>query len=226
MEYVIGGSIIMNRAVKMVLVDYRFFQSDIIQVLQAEETFQIVATSDDYSTVSSILKEKRIDLLLTDITLLMKYQTMLKKELNRLEYNVKIVALASSVEDQYVLEAIQFGVDGYLLKDMNIFTFLKAIKTVHQDKTYIHPAVTRPLVEAYRSLLIQQNKYPTPVCTKRENEVLQLLAKGQSNRHIAQALAISEKTVKNHISNMLRKMKVNDRTQAVVTAIRNNWITL
>ena len=118
----------MNRAVKMVLVDYRFFQSDIIQVLQAEETFQIVATSDDYSTVSSILKEKRIDLLLTDITLLMKYQTMLKKELNRLEYNVKIVALASSVEDQYVLEAIQFGVDGYLLKDMNIFTFLKAIK--------------------------------------------------------------------------------------------------
>lgn len=79
MEYVIGGSIIMNRAVKMVLVDYPFFQSDIVQVLQAEETFQIVATSDDYSTVSSILKEKRIDLLLTDITLLMKYQTMLKR---------------------------------------------------------------------------------------------------------------------------------------------------
>src|SRR5699024_6433612 len=101
---------------------------------------------------------------------------------------------------------------------------------VEEGVFYIHPAVTHDLVEDYRKLTDPNEdtfngvNRPLHLFTKRECEVLQLLTDGQSNRDIAKTLRISEKTVKNHISSLFKKMKVNDRTQAVVAAIRNHWV--
>src|SRR5690625_764504 len=113
---------------------------------------------------------------------------------------------------------------------MDIFTFIDAVKAVHRGLSYIHPIVTNTLIEDYRKLSKgepeQAVQRPIHLYTKRECEVLQLLTDGQSNRQIAETLNISEKTVKNHVSSLFKKMNVNDRTQAVVTAIRNHWVEL
>src|SRR6478735_2669072 len=116
-----------------------------------------------------------------------------------------------------------------------ILDFEKDFEVVAEGGSYLHPKVTHSLVKEYRRLAAQgqsssyphepiEIRRPLHLLTRRECEVLQLLADGKSNRGIGEALYISEKTVKNHVSNILQKMNVNDRTQAVVVAIKNGWV--
>src|SRR5690625_7459425 len=117
---------------------------------------------------------------------------------------------------------------------MNTESLNEAIKVVYEGVSYLHPKVKHNLVQEYRRLSNDDSKgvslndieykKPLHLLTRRECQVLQLLADGKSNRAIAEELIISEKTVKNHVSNILQKMNVNDRTQAVVKAIRNGWV--
>ncbi len=122
---------------------------------------------------------------------------------------------------------------------MDADALVDAVKVVAEGGSYLHPKVTHNLVKEYRRLansdqvggggitgVLQQLEIRRPLhlLTRRECEVLQLLADGKSNKSIGETLYISEKTVKNHVSNILQKMNVNDRTQAVVVAIKNGWV--
>ena len=116
---------------------------------------------------------------------------------------------------------------------MDSDALVDAVKIVAEGGSYVHPKVTHNLVAEYKRLANAQNsggfqqsevRRPLHLLTRRECEVLQMLADGKSNRGIGEGLYISEKTVKNHVSNILQKMNVNDRTQAVVTAIKNGWV--
>jgi two-component system response regulator DegU len=119
---------------------------------------------------------------------------------------------------------------------MDADTLIEAVKVVADGGSYLHPKVTHNLVNEFRRLatsngqdvlnqrLQPEIRRPLHILTRRECEVLQMLADGKSNRGIGEALFISEKTVKNHVSNILQKMSVNDRTQAVVVAIKNGWV--
>src|SRR5699024_2006538 len=123
---------------------------------------------------------------------------------------------------------------GYLLKEMDSNALVEAIRVVSEGGSYLHPKVTHNLVKEYRKLAEEnENKEnfvffskPLHLLTRRECEVLQLLAEGKSNRDVAESLEISEKTVKNHVSNILQKLNVKDRTQAVVRAIKNGWVKM
>src|SRR5699024_6486656 len=149
--------------------------------------------------------------------------------------DVNVIILSIHDEESYVWHALKTGAQGYLLKEMNSDSLMEAIKVVSEGRAKLNTTVTHNLVQEYRRLAqgngssILQNKdlqfiKPLHVLTKRECEVLQLLAEGKSNRVISEKLEISEKTVKNHVSNILQKMGVKDRTQAVVTAIRKGWV--
>lgn len=220
----------MKKIIHIVLVDYQqLFRQGVQRVLESESTFHVVASSDDFSIVPPLLTIKNIDVLLVDVKLCMKHKAEIKQLILQNDPQIKIIVLSSEGEENYVLEAVQLGVHGYLLKEMDIFTFIDAIKAVYKGLSYIHPVVTSRLVEDYLKLTTKKEREfqrPTHLYTKRECEVLQLLTDGQSNRQIAQTLNISEKTVKNHVSSLFKKMKVSDRTQAVVTAIRNQWVKL
>ena len=156
------------------------------------------------------------------------------KELLQNNPDLKIIILSIHEDESYVSHALQTGAQGYLLKEMDTESLMEAIKVVYDGGSYLHPKVTHNLVQEYRKLVktneantnVNEIEYRKPLhlLTKRECQVLQLLSEGQSNRKIAETLVISEKTVKNHVSNILQKMDVNDRTQAVVTAIRNGWV--
>src|SRR5690625_7481566 len=118
------------------------------------------------------------------------------------------------------------------MKEVDRESIIDAIKVGADVCSYLHPKVTYNLDQEYRRLVEQkgnvggaiEHSKPLHLLTNRECQVLQLLSEGQSNRTISETLVISEKTVKNHVSNILQKMNVNDRTQAVVMAIRNGWV--
>ena len=136
----------------------------------------------------------------------------------------KVIVLTIHNEIEYLIKAIDFNCDGYILKDSDFDTLKNAIMTVYEGQTYIEPTLV-PLLNvrlAERDLMKDKSKE----LTRREVEVLKMIASGSSNKEIASTLSISERTVKNHVSNIFKKIDVSDRTQAAVFAIKNDIIKL
>jgi DNA-binding NarL/FixJ family response regulator len=126
---------------------------------------------------------------------------------------------------EYLVRAVEIGVNGYVLKDSDSSLLKKAIFSVYRGETFIQPELA-PMLKAKldeKNTMVSSLDYDL---TKREIEVLKLLAEGLFNKEIAYMLAISEKTVKNHVSNIFKKINVSDRTQAAVYAIKNNLVEL
>ena len=127
-------------------------------------------------------------------------------------------------ETEYLMKAVDIGVNGYVLKDSESAELKKAIFTVADGETYIQPS----LIPALNAKMIETNKDAEKIksLTKRELDVLKLLAVGMFNKEVGKRLEISERTVKNHVSNIFKKLGVTDRTQAAVFAIRNNLVQI
>ncbi len=131
------------------------------------------------------------------------------------------VIILTVADDDDMLEVIRAGASGYLLKDVEPGELLKAIHTVYEGRPAFHPIVTSRLLGEYNRLSMPVRKDDEiSMLTEREKEVLSLIAQGESNKNIAHKLFISEKTVKNHITSIFRKLKVEDRTQAAIFAIK------
>jgi NarL family two-component system response regulator LiaR len=136
----------------------------------------------------------------------------------------KVIALTSFAEDDKVFPAIQAGASSYLLKDVSPDDLVEAIRAVHRGETRLHPEVMRKLMQQVAA----QPSIPKPdessKLTGREMEVIRLVARGKSNREIAAVLVISEKTAKSHISNILGKLGLEDRTQMAVYAVKTGLV--
>ena len=146
------------------------------------------------------------------------------QEIKNRNINVKVLILTVHNETEYLLKAVDIGVDGYILKDSESAELKKAINAVLNGESYIQPS----LIPALNNRLIARDvdKDKIDSLTKRELEVLIQVANGMFNKEIAISLDISERTVKNHISNIFKKIDVSDRTQAAVFAIKNDLIKL
>jgi DNA-binding NarL/FixJ family response regulator len=137
-------------------------------------------------------------------------------------------------DESYVVEVVKAGAAGYLLKDIEPGMLMKAIRTVYEGESFIYPTLAKKLFGEITRLEEERRQGPASILqhgrderlTLRELEVLQLIAKGLSNLEIAQKLFLSEKTVKNHLTNIFRKIDVADRTQAVLYAIKNKIVIL
>lgn len=214
--------------------DHKLFREGVKRILSFESTFEVVAEGGDGTEVNELVEKYKQDIVLMDINMPGMNGIEATKELLQSYPDTKVIILSIHDDESYVTHALQTGAQGYLLKEIDTESLLDAIKVVYDGGSYLHPKVTHNLVQEYRKLLeakevssvIDQIEYRKPLhlLTRRECQVLQLLSEGQSNRKIAETLVISEKTVKNHVSNILQKMKVNDRTQAVVQAIKNGWV--
>lgn len=214
--------------------DHKLFREGVKRILSFESTFEVVAEGGDGTEVNELVEKYKPDIVLMDINMPGMNGIEATKELLQSYPDTKVIILSIHDDESYVTHALQTGAQGYLLKEIDTESLLDAIKVVYDGGSYLHPKVTHNLVQEYRKLLeakevssvIDQIEYRKPLhlLTRRECQVLQLLSEGQSNRKIAETLVISEKTVKNHVSNILQKMKVNDRTQAVVQAIKNGWV--
>ncbi|MGB3261491.1 MULTISPECIES: response regulator [Paenisporosarcina] len=219
---------------KIVIIDdHQLFREGVKRILDFEDSFDVVAEGDDGSDALNLFEQYAPEVILMDINMPRKNGVEATGELMAKYPEAKVIMLSIHDDESYVTHALKTGALGYMLKEMDADAIVQAIKVVAAGGSYLHPKVTRNLVAEFRRLSERENKgtfhqseirRPFHLLTKRECEVLQLLTDGQSNRMIGETLFISEKTVKNHVSSILQKMNVNDRTQAVVTAIKNGWV--
>lgn len=226
--------------IKIVIIDdHQLFREGVKRILAMEPGFEIVADGQDGSQALELVKLYRPDVILMDINMPNMNGVEATKELVQAFPNIKVLILSIHDDESYVTHVLKTGASGYLLKEMDADALIEAVKVVASGGAYIHPKVTHNLINEYRRLAKEDDiheesigyreveyRKPLHILTRRECEVLQLMTDGQSNRGIGESLYISEKTVKNHVSNILQKMSVNDRTQAVVEAIKKGFVVV
>ncbi|HLR03589.1 MAG TPA: response regulator transcription factor [Virgibacillus sp.] len=224
-----------TKEIKIILIDdHKLFREGVKRILEFEPSFNVVAEGDDGSVANKLVKENKPDVVLMDINMPDVNGVKATADLVKYFPKTRVIILSIHDDETYVTHALKTGAQGYLLKEMDSDALIDAIKVVSEGGSYLHPKITHNLVQEYRQLAksnkrknirgkIEYRK-PLHLLTKRECEILQLLADGKSNRAVSDTLYISEKTVKNHVSNILQKMGCNDRTQAVVQAIRKGWV--
>lgn len=212
-------------SIKVMLADdHILMREGIRQLLEFDGAIEVVGEANDGEECMDILEKIKPDVLLLDINMPKKNGVEVLGEIKKKKIPVKVLILTVHNEIEYLLKAVDIGVDGYILKDSESAELKKAINAVMNDESYIQPN----LIPALNNRLVARDvdKDKIDSLTKREMEVLIQVANGMFNKEIAIALNISERTVKNHISNIFKKIEVSDRTQAAVFAIRNDIIKL
>lgn len=209
--------------VRVVIIDdHVMVREGIKQLLEIDGDIVVVGEAGNGEEGLRLLEMIKPDVVLLDINMPKMNGLELLEELQKREMKHKILILTIHNEVEYLIKAVEIGVDGYVLKDSELAVLKKAIFSIYEGNSYIQPSLA-PLLKAK---LEKEKKNKDEDLTKREIEVLKLIARGMYNKEIADELAISEKTVKNHISNIFRKIDVSDRTQAAIYAIKNNYVEI
>ena len=204
--------------------DHAMMREGIKKLLEYDGTIKVIAEAADGNECLKILDTIHPDILLLDINMPVKNGIEVLKEIRQKDKELKVLILTVHNEVEYLVKAVDIGVNGYILKDSESSELKKAIFAIISGENFIQPDLI-PLLNA-RLIKRDHDLEKIEALTKREREVLIQVAKGMFNKEIADSLLISERTVKNHMSSIFRKIDVSDRTQAAVFAIRNNLIKL
>lgn len=208
----------------MITDDHSMIREGLKNLLELDGDIKVIAEAENGEECLDKLKTFRPDVLLLDINMPKMNGLEVLKALKDRKSKVKVLVLTGHNETEYLVKAVDIGINGYVLKDSESAELKKAIFTIADGETYIQPS----LIPALNSKMIQKNEDELKIdaLTKREMEVLKEMSVGKFNRDIAKEMKISERTVKNHISSIFKKLEVTDRTQAAVFAIRNNIIQI
>lgn len=206
----------------MITDDHSMIREGLKSLLELDDDFKVIAEAVDGRDCLDKLDVYKPDILLLDINMPNMNGLDVLKELKASKSKVKVLILTVHNETEYLIKAVDIGIDGYVLKDSESAELKKAIRSIMDGETYIQPS----LIPALNAKRLERNEDEEKIdsLTRRELEVLKLLAVGMYNKEVAEKLEISERTVKNHVSNIFKKLEVTDRTQAAVFAIRNNLI--
>ncbi len=208
----------------MIADDHSLIREGLRQLLEFDGSIKVVGEASNGEECLIKLEEFNPEVLLLDINMPEKNGIDVLKQMKADQSRIKVLILTVHNELEYLISAVDIGVDGYILKDSESSELKKAIRVVRDGESYIQPK----LIPAMNNQLINRDadKDKIDSLTNRELEVLVQVANGMFNKEIATNLNISERTVKNHISNIFKKIDVSDRTQAAVFAIKNNIIKL
>ncbi len=198
------------------------------ELLDREAGIEVVAeASDGKEAVQKAIKE-RPDVVVMDFAMPELNGIEATRQIKAVAPGIAILVLTAYDSNQYIFAFLEAGAAGYLLKDVQVDELVEAIRAVHAGESMLHPAIARKVINRLAQPQEEAGMMPMPLdqLTERELEVLKMAAKGMSNREIAQELTISVRTVQTHLTNIFNKMGVGSRTEAVVHALRKNWITL
>jgi two-component system, NarL family, response regulator LiaR len=205
--------------------DHAVVRQGLRTFLELQRDIEVVGDVADGEQAVAAVRERRPDVVLMDLVMPRLDGVEAMRVILGERPATRVIALTSFLDDDKVLPAVRAGAAGYLLKDVEPQELVRAIRTVQAGESLLHPAVTTRVM---RELADPPSTAPEPRAelTERERDVLSLLARGLANKLIARELGIAEKTVKAHVSHILAKLGVSDRTQAALMAVRRGWVEL
>jgi two-component system response regulator DegU len=213
----------MNKISVLIADDHCMVRQGIKQIIELEEDIVVIAQASNGEEAVRLAAIHRPDIILMDINMPGTNGIDAIKVLKEKQNASKIIVLTIHEDREYLFKTLQMGAEGYVLKDAEPAVLIHAIRSVYKGQTYIQPNMTKELVKEFnRVTMHEKGKREECNLTSRELEVLKLIAEGMINKEIAKVLYISEKTVKNHVSNIFKKINVSDRTQAAIYAFKHN----
>ena len=201
--------------------DQAIVRDGLVMLLKLEPDIEVVGTAGDGAEAVEMVSDKRPDLILMDLKMPIMNGVEATRQIRMKYPEVKVLVLTTYADDEWVFDAIQAGASGYLLKDTPREELIRAVRGTVTGKTYVDPSIAGKVLDQVSSHQTQQATLITSKLTEREIEVLRLVARGLSNADIADQLFLSDGTVRNHVSAILAKLGVSDRTQAAVIAIQH-----
>jgi NarL family two-component system response regulator LiaR len=195
-------------------------------LLEREQDIQVVAEAGDGEEAVRFAAETRPDVVLIDIAMPKLNGIEATKQIKELAPTTAVLVLTAYDDDAYVFALLEAGAAGYLLKNVRTRDLVEAVRATHAGESVLHPAIARKVIDRFsRSEGWSQEAPSATKLTVRELEVLALAARGMSNRDIADQLFLSSRTIQAHLASIFAKMEVGSRTEAVVQALREGWLT-
>jgi two-component system NarL family response regulator len=213
----------------MIVDDHALFRRGLEMVLEGEPDIDLVGEASDGAEAVEKAAESLPDIVLMDIRMPRSNGIEACRAMKEAAPSARIVILTISDEEEDLFEAIRAGASGYLLKDIPLDEVADTVRAVHGGQSLINPSMASKLLTEFAALARRDEEeraqeVPAPRLTEREMEVLKLVARGMNNRDIAKELFISENTVKNHVRNILEKLQIHSRMEAVMVAVREKLI--
>ncbi len=208
--------------------DHAMFRQGLRSILETEEDFRIIGEASTGREAVRYALETKPDVILMDIQMPELDGVASTKAVLVEQPDAKVIILTMYRQDKYVFEAIKVGARGYLLKDADANDLIDAIRRVAAGETLLNAEMAASILDEFRKVgeLPEHPDHKISELTEREEDILRLLAQGSSNQEIAQSLGVSEKTVRNRLSEIFSKLRLNNRTQAALYALREGIATL
>lgn len=212
-----------NKIRVLIADDHSMLRQGLKQILELEKDIIVVSQATNGNEAVQFSQEYMPDVILMDINMPGLNGLQAISEIKKRDLPSRIIVLTIHEDREYLFKTLQMGAEGYVLKDAEPDVLIEAIRSVNSGNSFIQPNMTKELVKEFNRVTMHDNtKHVENNLTAREVEVLELIAEGMINKQIAKQLFISEKTVKNHVSNIFRKLNVSDRTQAAIYAFKHN----
>lgn len=191
--------------------------------LELQDDLEILGEASDGEEAVAKVRELLPEVVLLDLVMPRLDGIEATRRIRAASPSTKVIVLTSFADDEKVFPSVKAGAAGYLLKDVEPQALVEAIRAVHRGEALLHPTVAAKLMQ---EVARGERRAPGEALTERELEVLGLIARGLANKEIARELVLSEKTVKTHVSNILAKLHLTDRTQAALYAVRERLVEL
>lgn len=214
----------MSKITVLVVDDHPLLREGLIKILSLDEAIEVVGEAGDGETGIKLADELEPQIVLLDINLPKVNGIIACKIIKERHPETQVIVLTVCEDERQVLEIVRAGANGYLLKDVEPQVLLQSVKDAASGKSPLHPKIAGTVLQQFGKLAQAVEDNQGTLLTSREREIIQLIAKGATNRTIAKTLFISEKTVKNHVTNIFRKLNAADRTEAVVKAMEKRII--
>ncbi|MCX6009869.1 MAG: response regulator transcription factor [Chloroflexi bacterium] len=207
--------------------DHAFVREGTRRILEQEPDLEVVAEAGDGEEAVRLASDLKPDVAIIDVAMPKLDGIEATRQIKALCPAVAVLVLSAYDDDQFVFGLLEAGAAGYLLKSVRGHEIVDAIRAVDAGESVLHPLVARKVLNRFASVSSRaQRKKPLELLTDREMEVMRLVTKGLSNKDIADGLSLSVRTVQGHLANIFNKLRVSSRTEAVVHALKEGWVTL
>jgi len=221
----LGGHL--NRIKVLIADDHAVLRDGTRQILEQEQDLEVVAEAGDGEEAVSLAAKFRPDVAIIDISMPKLDGIEATKQIKELYPSISVLILTAYDDDQFIFSLLEAGAAGYLLKSVRGHELVEAVRAVHAGESVLHPSIARKVLDHFvphsdKSKVGQ----PQDMLSEREMEVLRLVTRGLSNKDIADELCLSMRTVQAHLGRIFDKLQVSSRTEAMVRALKEGWVTI